>query len=210
MSGIDVKVKDGSGKPNYGAISDDGEQLNITSPYPPLRPQKVKPFRMYLTDDGLSTGSNDMGIDGSSTNVDFWIPSSETDDRYITSLNVEVAYGTTGQPNEWADGTALTNGMRLFYISYLGEVEIHEGIKSNQDFFRLGFSLIPTAWEIRHLGASNDFGYIMEVDLTKMGLPYGIKLDSGTTQKLVITVRDNAGTAADTFNIIGYGFDRFK
>ena len=45
---------------------------------------------------------------------------------------------------------------------------------------------------------------------TRMGLPHGIKLDSGTTQRLVLCVRDNAGTDADTFNIIGYGFDRFE
>jgi len=51
---------------------------------------------------------------------------------------------------------------------------------------------------------------MFSMDLAKMGLPYGIKLDSGTSQKLVMCVRDNAGTAADSFNIIGYGFERFN
>ena len=208
--GLDIKIEDGQGNRNFAEVTNDNELVVIASPYPPFHAQKVRPFRMYLTDDGTTSGSNDMGIDGSVTNVDFFIDASETDDRYITSLNVEVAYGTTGQPNEWADGTALTNGMKLFYISTLGEVVIHDAIKANQDFFRLGFTLIPTSWEVRHLGASNDFGYILPIDLTKLGLPYGIKLDAGTSQKLVITVRDNAGTLADTFNIIGYGFDRFE
>jgi len=207
---IDMQLRDGKGLKNLACVTKDNEQLVIVSTAPPLDPQKVRPFRRYMTADGLSSGSNDMGIDGSVTNVDFWIPADATNDRYITSLNIEVAYGTTGQPNEWADGTALTNGMKLFYVSLQGEVEIHDAIKTNQDFFRLGFNLIPTAWEIRHLGASNDFGYIMAIDLIKLGLPFGIKLDAGTSQKLVMTVRDNAGTGADTFNIIGYGFDRFE
>jgi hypothetical protein len=43
-----------------------------------------------------------------------------------------------------------------------------------------------------------------------MGLPYGVKLDAGTTQKLTLRVRDNAGTAADIFTAIAYGFERFE
>jgi len=207
---LGLRLFDGKGRKNGAEVTDDNELLNILSPHPPLHPSKTKPFRQYLTDDGLSTGSNDMGVDGSVTNVDYWIPACSECDRYITALSVEVAYGTTGQPNEWADGTALTNGHRLFYISDQGERDIHDGIKNNQAFFRLKFSLIPTNWEVRHLGASNDFGYLFAIDLTKFGLPYGIKLDSGTTQKLVMRIRDNAGTGADTFNMIAYGFDRIK
>jgi len=46
--------------------------------------------------------------------------------------------------------------------------------------------------------------------LRKMGLPFGIKLDAGTTQRLSITIKDNAGTSAVSFNCIGYGFERFE
>ena len=198
-----------SGK--YGAgVTEDNELNVINSPYPPFKPQKTRPFRQYFTADGLASGSNDMGIDGSSTNVDFWVPADMSCDRYITAINILVGYGTSGQPNQWANGTALANGMRLFYVSELGEVDIHDAIKSNQDMFRLSFGLIPTNWEVRHVNASNDFGYIFSMDLARMGLPQGIKLDSGTTQKIVLKVRDNAGTDADSFNMIGYGFDRFK
>ena len=206
---LDIRLKDGMGKKVFAEVTNDKELLVTVSTSPPLKSQKVKPFRQYMTTTGLSSGSNDMGIDGSVTNVDFCIPADSTNDRYITSLNIEVAYGASGGAYEWADGTALTNGMRLYYTSIAGEVDIHDAIKSNQDLFRLGFRLIPTAWEIRHLGALNDYGYIIAIDLTKMGLPYGIKLDTGTNQKLIMTVRDNAGTAADTFNVIAYGFDRF-
>ncbi len=204
---ISVGITDGKG--TEVSVSPDGELCNISAPYPPLTEQKVQPFRQYLTDDGLSTGSNDMGIDGSSTNVEFWVPSNEANDRYITSLNFIVGYGTSAQPNEWADVTALTNGSRLYYINRHGEHDIHEGIKSNQDMFRLSFSAIPTAWEVRHVNANNDFGYFISMDITMMGLPFGIKLDSGSTQKLIMRIRDNAADA-DSFNCIAYGFERFK
>ena len=192
------------------SVTPDKELLISSSLSPPLLPQKVRPFRQYLTTDGLSSGSHDMGIDGSSTNVDFYVPADGTDDRYITSISIIVGYGTTGQPNEWADGTALTNGTRLFYESLLGAVDIHDAIKTNQDMLRLYFGLVPTAWEIRHLVAANDFGYILSVDLKQMMPPYGVKLDAGTQQRIIMRVRDNAGTDADLFDAIAYGFDRFE
>jgi len=128
-----------------GAITEDFEQCVITAPYPPLAIQKVRPFRQYLTDDGLSSGSNELTVDGSVTNVDFYIPAHEADDRYITNLNFIVAYGATGKPFQWADGTGLTNGTELFYRNNTGEHIIHDGIKVNQDLFRLSFSPIQTA-----------------------------------------------------------------
>lgn len=207
---FNFKLWDGKGGNKAASVTDDQELMVITSSYPPLTSQKVQPFRQYLTNDGLPSGTNDMGVDGSSTNVDYYIPSKVGEDRYITSLNFIVGYGASGQPNQWGDGAALTNGSRLFYSSERGSVDIHDGIKSNQDIFRLSFSPIPTAWEVRHVNATNDYGYFINMDLTKMGLPFGIKLDSNSSQRLTLRIRDNAGTAADSFNCIAYGFDRFK
>ncbi len=207
---FNFKLWNGLGKKVAAGVTDDHEVCTIVTPYPPLVVQKVQPFRLFLTDDGLSGGTNNMGVDGSSTNVDYFIPAKVDEDRYITSLNFLVGYGLAGQPNEWADGTALTNGSRLFYTAQRGEIDIHEGIKSNQDLFRLSFSLIPTAWEVRHVSATNDFGYFISMDLTRLGLPFGIKLDRNSSQRLTIRIRDNAGTDADLFNCIAYGFDRFE
>ena len=38
---------------------------------------------------------------------------------------------------------------------------------------------------------------------------HDFKLDKGTTQKMIFRIRDDA-TNADTFNAIGFGFDRFE
>jgi hypothetical protein len=206
---IDVRLRDGAGRPHFSEVTKDGEDLVINTPYPPLRQQKTRPLRQYLTLDGTAGGDNDMGVDGSVTNVDFFICAPTDDDRYITALSFLVGYGTTGKPYLWADAAALTNGMRLYYLSAQGEIDIHDAIKSNQDLLRLNFGILPQDWEVRHIGALNDFGYMFTLDLTRFGLPYGIKLDRGTTQQLHMVIRDNA-TNADTFNVIAYGFDRFE
>ena len=200
----------GSGNKIAANVTDDQEISVITAPYPPLTDQKAQPFRQYFTDDGLPGGTSSMAVDGSIANVDYYIPAKVGEDRYITTLNFIVGYSASGQPNEWADGPALTNGIRLFYTSQRGEVDIHDGIKSNQDMFRLSFSPIAANWEVRHVNALNDYGYFISMDLTKMGLQFGIKLDADSSQKLIFRIKDNVGTSADSFNCIAYGFDRFK
>ena len=205
-----VLVEDGKGEGYKGEITRDNEFKVIVSPYPPIENQKVVPFRQYLTVDGTASGDNDMGVDGSVTNVDYYIEADDTDDIYITSMNFIVGYGTAAQPYQWANGTALSNGIHFFYETNTGGHDIHEGIKTNQDFFRLSFSPIPTAWEIRGIGSNNDYGYFISMYLTRMGLPYGIKLDRASNQRLVMCIKDNVGTDADTFNCIAYGFRRFE
>lgn len=207
---IKSQLFDSTGNKKGLGITSEHAALVTNLPYPPLGSQKTKPFRQYLTVDGTASGSNDMGVNGSVTNVDFYVQADDENDRYISNLNIIVGYGASAQPFQWADGTALSNGTRLFYESRFGQQDLHDGIKSNQDMFRLSLELIPTAWEVRGVGATNDYGYFINFDLAKIIYPYGIKLDRGTNQKLIMTVRDNAGTAADTFNVIAYGFDRFE
>lgn len=209
MGGIDTRIRDGEGRKNFAEVTDDNELVVIASPYPPFHAQKVRPFRQYMTLDGTPTGDNDMGVDGSVTNVDFYIPAVDDFDRYITSISILVGYGTSSQPYKFADTTALNNGCQLHYISLFGDVDIHEGLKSNQDVFRLTDDPVTSLWELRGINAPNDYGYLVAFDLKVIGSQYGIKLDRGTTQKLIMTIRDDC-TAADSFNVITYGFERFK
>lgn len=203
------RLWDGLGKKKAAGVTKDNELCTILAPYPALVQQKVRPFRQYLTDDGTAQGSNAMGVNGSTTNVDFYISADPKADRYITSLNFIVAYGSSSAPYKFADVAALANGSRVFYTSKAGEQDIHEGIKTNQDLFRLSFGNTPALWEVRHVNAANDYGYFISSDITKMGIPYGVKLDRGTNQKLIIRIRDDV-SGADTFDCIAYGFDRFE
>jgi hypothetical protein len=268
------------------SLIEDSAQLVTMYPSPPLLPQKSKIFRQYLTDDGISTGSNDMGIDVGSTGtdgacadhttpfvftsasgglddakfiritdtgaggkgiigtytvstvtdtntveltadptdgtnetnmdweiapIDFWLPSHEDNDRYITRLDILVGYSTTGQMNEFADAAALANGFRFFYIdSKKAEVDIHDALINNSEILRLaGQSVLATGFEHRHLGSMNDYGYLLSINFSDMIPPYGVKLDRGSSEKIVMIVRDDA-TAATTMNCICYGFERFE
>lgn len=200
----------GDGQGNERARVNSDKALYVTTmPFPPLVVQKTNPFRQFFTSDGDPSGSSDMGVDGSVTNVDFFIAADPLKDRYLTNLSFLVAYGASGKPFQWADSTALTNGSRIFYESERGEQDIHSGIKTNQDLFRLSFQLIPTGWEVRHTNANNDFGYFISMDMRSLGLPFGVKLDRGTNQRITIRIKDDA-TNADTFDCIAYGFERFK
>ena len=209
MSGIDIKIKDGKGGKGKVEVTKDNELVVISSAYPPFASQKVRPFRQYFTLDGTPSGDKDMGVDGSVTNKEFYIPALSGYDRYITAISIIVGYGTSAQPFNFADGAALANGCQLFYSSLLGNVDIHEGMKSNQDMFRLTDDPVTSLWEIRGVNSTNDYGYFINADLKTISSQYGIKLDEGTTQKIVMRIRDDA-TAADSFNIIAYGFERFE
>ena len=203
-----AKVEITNGKEE--AKLEDQHLLVMTSSYPSIQQQKIRPFRQYMTVDGTPSGSNDMGVNGSSTNVEFCVSADGSTDRYITNISLIVGYGTSGQPYQWADGTALTNGIRLYYTYQQGEVDIHDAIKTNQDMFRLSHSQVQDSWQIRGIGASNDYGYFITTDMESFMPPYGVKLDMGSSQKLAFTIRDNVGTSADIFNAIAYGFDRFE
>lgn len=195
---------------NQAIIQD--ESLTVTQfPSPPLMEQKIKIFSQFFTDDGTTSGSNDLGIDGSTTSVTFWVQADENNDRYITKLNFIMGYGASGELWEFADSNGvLTNGVKIFYENLSGEVLIANPTR-NYSFLRFALTagIIPTAWELRHLGQTNDYGYLCSIDLTTMMPPYGVKLDRTTTQKLAITIRDNC-TDADTFNCRAFGFERFE
>jgi len=190
-------------------ITQDGELRVSNAPYPPFGAQQARPFRQYLTLDGTAGGSNDMGVDGSVTNVEFYVPAATTDDRYITNIAMLVGYGGTSQPYLFADAVALANGCRMHFVSLRGEVDIHDGIKTNQDMFRLSHEAVRSDWEVRGVNANNDYGYFITIDLESVMPVFGVKLDAGTTQRLIMTIRDDC-TNADSFNAIAYGFDRFE
>lgn len=205
-------IVDGAGN-GRGARVDDINALRVsTSAAPPLEAQQVIPFRQFLTDDGLSTGDEDMAVDGSSITVPFWVPASTTADRYITQLSFLIA-DASATMDKFGNITALTNGCNLFFDRATGTITIHDTLKSNFDFVRLclgqpAFGSAADAFRIKNAISTSE-GYIPVLDLTKLVPPYGIKLDIGTVQRLVLEVRDNA-SGVDAFNVIAYGFDRLE
>lgn len=209
---IKTRIEDGAGRGQSAHVEDNALMVTLYG-CPPLVPQKNRVFSQYLTDDGTTAGSNDMGIDGSVTGgAPFWVDASSDADLYIASVSFAVGYGGSAPMYEFSDSTLVSgttaSGFRFYYERSEGEIEIAT-IKNNGELLRLmANGIVPNIWETRNFAAVNDYGYIGEVNFLKFLPPYGLKLDIGTNQKLVFHVRDN-NTNADVMNAIAYGFERF-
>ncbi len=206
---LKVVILDGDGKGQKVRIEDNC--LLVASPsYPPLIPQKTKIFRQYMTDDGLSTGTFDMQT---ASAKEFWVPASGTADRYITQVSF-VIEDATAVLNKFGAITALSNGCEFYYYREGEKVIIHDALKTNWDFLRMciaGSPAFGTGNAVYKLSnvVANVEAFAPLFDFTKVMPPYGIKLDMATSQKLVLSVRDDT-TGVDGFNAICYGFDRFE
>ena len=202
-------ITDGQGTGRKAAIDDQNALLVSTITSPPLITQKSKIYRAYLAN---SAGATDMKVNGSVTNVEFYVSASGTADRYITQLSFIIA-DAGASLSQFGGIAALTNGCKLTY-ERLGEtIIIHDALKSNWDFVRLSLGNPAFGQQTNAFIASNVIGasegVIPILDLTRIMPPYGIKLDEGTIQRLILTVRDNC-TGVDQFDCIAYGFDRFE
>ena len=73
--------EDGHGSGNKAKINGEGELGVVVHTHPPLDEDVTAyPFRQYFTNDGTSTGSNDMVVDGSSTSQEFSIKAQQERD----------------------------------------------------------------------------------------------------------------------------------
>ncbi len=207
---IDVKVRG-----NDGQIASVGAEKTLSvqdQGLPPLKPVgRGQIFRQFLTDDGTSSGSNDMQVDGSTTAVPFWVPANATNDLYIANLSFVIA-DATAVLNKFGNITALTNGCELEYFTDGGTTTIASALKSNFDFVRLCLGNPPFGDGTAAFRASNvegaSEGYIPVLDFRKVfGIPWGIRLRPGTTDKITLRVNDDT-TGVDAFNCIAYGFTR--
>jgi len=178
---------------------------------PPLLPQKCRVFSQKFTTDGTPSGTSDMGVDGSAASVEYYIPSNDNDDRYITRFTFILGYGASAGGWEFADSNAaLTNGVKVSYTNTEGDEVTIMNPKANYSFHRAsGIPLSNTNWEARGFAVAGDYGFFVNIDLTTIMPPYGIKLDAGTPQKMSILIRDDC-TDADLFNCNAFGFERFE
>jgi len=210
---IPVEIKDGSGSGSSLKINGEGEASVVIHPHPPRDEDAVTgtaiPFRQYFTDDGYSTGSNDMRVNGTTTNQTFFIQAEEERDIYIGRVSIVIA-DASATLNKFGNITALTNGVVFEWASQqLGTTIIHEGLTSNFDFVRLGGGMPAfgdAAGSFRASNVSgNSEGYIPQVDFSDIfGMPWGIRLRKGTTDRISFTIRDDV-SGVDQFDAIGYG-----
>lgn len=209
---IKNKITDGLGSQRSAHVTEDHALLVTTLPYDystDLK-KKILPFRQYFTVDGTAGGSYDLRVDGSSTPVNFWIPSSQTAERFVTTLSFAIS-DTILTPAKFAGITALTNGVQLYYTAAdYGNIYIHDALKSNFDFIRLGLGQpalgnANDAFTISNVVGNAD-SYIPFVDLGRFIPPYGVHLAKASNERLILSIRDNI-SAIDGFDCIAYGYD---
>jgi hypothetical protein len=198
-SGLTAKVVNG------------GSLLVANQIEPPLHPQMMRVYSRKFTDDGLTSGTSELGVNGSVTAVEYWIPASADNDIYISTLSFLLGYGSSAEMYEFADsGGALTNGIKVSYIETDGTETTIMNPKANYSLMRSSLGSISNSeWESRGFAASGDYGYYSNVPLSQMTPPFGVKLDKGSTQRISILIRDNCADA-DLFNCNAFGFERFE
>ena len=207
---IDVQLYD----PQSGLrarLGSEGQLNVVVHPHPPIdEAVAALPFRQYFTDDGGATGSNDMRVNGSTTNADFYVTAHNEHDVYIKTVSVLIS-DTGAVLNKFGALTALTNGIEFFHDTQdTGVTVIHEAIQNNLDFVRLGLGIPPvgggtTAFRADVSGSGAD-SYLPIIDLKNtFGLQWGLRLRKGTNDKLIFRIKDNLSAGIDEFNIIAYG-----
>ena len=159
----------------------------------------------------MASGSNVTIVDGSSTAVDFYVSADAEKDTYIVTISVDLADGGSPNMNKFGDLGALTNGISVTYVTQdQGTVVIHDGIKTNREFVRFGnetpaIGTGADAFLADASGGGTEKAYLPKLDVREQfGMPFGIKLRKGTTDRVIFTVND-ALAGLTTFNILAYG-----
>jgi hypothetical protein len=198
---LTLRLKDSNGR--MLQFDEEGSIRAVVHPHPPLDETVVSaPFRQYFTNDGTSSGSNDMLVNGSSTAQEFYIKASSTQDIYINRVSVLIADAGAAL-NQLGSITALSNGILFQWQNdVLGDTVIHEGLKTNFDFIQLSGG--KPAFRASNVSESSD-AFIPVIDIDEIfGIPYGLKLRKSSNDRLVMRIRDNVSTL-DELNMIAYG-----
>jgi hypothetical protein len=208
---LNSHIVDGFGSGNRLRINGEGEMNVVVHPHPPTDEAILtKPYRSRFA---TAAGATTMVVDGSSTNVEFTISSDTDFDTYVKVISVIIGDGGTPTLNKFGALTALTNGVEIsFSTQDIGSSIIHDGIKTNLEFIRLGSltGAIGTgadAYLADVAGGGSEKSYLPTIDLAQtFGLQYGIRLRKSSTDKIIIKIRDDL-TALTTMDAIAYGIN---
>jgi len=218
-------IQDGEGTGKNAQVDPGGYLFVQPAPFPPDDNRDIQLiYRQFLTLNGDGT-TIDMLVDGSVTPQIFTIPGKPDNDIYITSLSFVIAGDGLVLGNDFAgSGTALTNGMRLYYEDSNGEVNIGTSLQTNFDFIRLcqgnpafadptlGPFIADNIAGSSGKGSTPADGIIPVLNFRDVfGFQYGLKIARNTNNRLVLEVNDNLTTGLGlnaAFNIIAYGFER--
>lgn len=193
-------------------INGAGEFHVVVRPHPPRDASSIaRPFRGRFA---TAAGSTDMAVDGSTNVQEFLISPTTGFDTYVKVLSFQIGDAGSLRLDHFGGlGAALANGVEILYQTQdMGEDVVHDGIKTNLEFIRLGLDTYPigdttNAFKAETQGGGAEDSYLPTLDLSRLfGLQYGMRLRKGSTDKLVVRVRDNL-TGLLNFDCIAYGLN---
>lgn len=191
-------------------VNGEGEVGVVLHSHPPIdEALEAYPFSQWFTDDGASTGSNDLRVDGSTDAVDFYVGANEDKNIFIKSISIRIS-DNASRLNLFGALAALTNGVEFRYRNNaLGDVVIQDEIKTNLDLVRLGHRTPAVgsgsdAFRADISGSGAD-SYLIVLDMAEtFGFPWGLHLSKGSRDQLVFRVRDNL-SGLDGFDVKAFG-----
>jgi len=206
---INTIIKDPSS--GVGAsVTEDKSLLMTMQTFPPDEIQKIRPFRQLFTDDGLPTGSSDFKVTASSlAPIDFWIPASNENDRFITRITWMIS-GASPTLYQIGTATRLKSDCVLFYTHSGGEVVTLSPtpLRSNFDFvFMCGEASNGVLME-KAISATVS-AYMPTMYLDRYVPPFGVKLERNSLQRLTFRITDDTDLVGiNSFSATAFGFER--
>jgi len=196
---------------NTMKVNGEGEASVVVHPHPPVDENvSALPYRSYFINDTVSP-TNDMVQNGSVTSLDFTVVANNNYDIYVKYISIEIGDGGSPNMNKFGDLAALGTGVQWYWFTQdEGEYELHEGIKTNKEFIRVGTDTAAIGTGVNAFladvsGGSSEKSYLPSIDISESyGLPWGLRLKKGSTDKVIFRVNDDL-SALTTFNIVAYG-----
>jgi hypothetical protein len=171
-------------------------------------------YREFLTLNGDGTTIDARVLGTLASPISFWVAAEQGFDIYITSIAITVAAGGLSLAR-FGGGTALTNGLKFYYESTNGDIVIGNDIKSSFDVVRLcqgnpAFTDPASGPFIAANVVGSSEALFQVLDFRRVfGLPYGVRLNTSSVNKLVMEVRDSILTTGPTataqFDVVAYG-----
>lgn len=174
-------------------------------------------YREFLTLNGDGT-TKSMIVDGTlAVPKNFYITAEPNVDIYVTSLSLFLS-APNQKLKDWGGYTdGLLNGIKIYYEGANGQIVVGNEIKTAFEFVRLAqgnpsFVDSSAAPFIASNVSGSSEGFFQVLDFSKtFGLPYGVRLNTSTVNKVVLQIRDsiaNPGvgrTPPLQFDVIAYG-----
>ena len=208
---IDARIVDGFGRGYPARVGAEGELNVVVHPHPPKTESDTSlPYRQRFAN---SSAVTNMNVDGSATEVSFYVTAKLNRDVYINSLSIRIADTGSLALNKFGALSELTNGVEWKWsTSDLGTVILHDGIKTNLEFVRTGHktSAIGTgndAYLADVSGGGTESAYLPIIDISEQfGKPWGMRLRADSEDRMEFVVRDDL-TGLTNFDVIAYGVE---